>query len=101
MEDARWTRLIEEHQRNAARLASAEVPPPSLTGMVLGFLVPWLAVALAWANPTSAFPVIAALVLFVPVGGLACLFVERWRTMTLGLVLGSLTATLAVQQLFL
>lgn len=101
MDDERWSGLLQEHHLNVERLTVEAPEPPSLWGLAIGLLVPWVAVALAWLSPTAALPLIAALVVLIPVGGLLCLCVEELQIVTVGLVLGSLSATLAVQQLFL
>jgi hypothetical protein len=93
-----WSRLIEDHWRNAQRLEAEGAPPPSWWGLPLGVLVPWLpfGVALAWSDPSVVVSSVVCLGLLVPVG-LVFLFVERLQHVAVGLVLGMLGVLFVAQ----
>jgi hypothetical protein len=95
-----WTRLIDEHHRNAVRLEAARPEPPAWWSVPLGFLLPWpplLAYALFRdeALVFAVLPYYAGLFL----AGLVFLFSERLRPVSLGLLLGVWGVGLATQLL--
>jgi hypothetical protein len=87
---AAWSRLMEEHRQNAARLERDRPEPPSVWGFALGAVVPWVlfAAIVAWHRSPALVPVAMASVVLFPFG-LIALFITRAQVVALGLLLGT------------
>lgn len=100
--EVRWARLIAEHHRNQARLESERAQPPPFWTRPLGLFVPWALFAVAVVGRRDVAVLSTAVTGFAMLGpvGLACLFVERLRTITAGLVIGVGTSLFTALALF-
>ena len=96
-----WSRLIEEHRRNAERLEAAGPELPPWWGFPLGLLVPWMlfGAAVIWRRPSVVSSAVLCFAMLVPVG-MACVFVKRLQTVTVGIVLGMYGSAFAAVALF-
>ena len=96
-----WSRLIEEHRQNLARLDAERPEGPPWWTLPLGFALPWGCFVAASLSQQSnvVIPAVVAFAGLVPFG-LVCLFVKELQTVAVGIALGIVSSGAAAVVLF-
>jgi hypothetical protein len=89
VDDGRWTRLLDEHHANTARLQLGEPDALSWWGLIVGFLIPWVPFAIAWASPAASSSVGSWACVTIPLAIVIAWFHRPWRVAAFGLVVGT------------